>query len=446
MHNNTTDHRQAGTQGFTSSYKRYVMSLLLVVYTFNFIDRQILSLLMESIKSDLLLSDTQLGFLSGIAFAVFYCTLGIPIARWADRGNRVTIISLALLVWSGMTALCGLTTNFFQLLLARIGVGVGEAGCSPPAHSLIADYFSPAERPKAVSLYMMGVPLGILGGYLIGGWVNEIYGWRIAFLTVGIPGVLLAILVKRTIREPLRGQFDGQLNSYKKHPSLKVALTHLCHQRALWHLTAGITLATFAGIGAIQWLPSYFIRSHGMATGELGTWLSFISGIGGIVGIYLGGALSQKFGSHDERIQLRILAIGTALMPLVLIIALQLPDPHMSLSLLFFFNVLYFFYYGPSFSIVQGLADSNTRALTIAIVMFVQNLVGAGLGPQVVGLLSDLLNPAFGGDALRIAIIINSLIALWAALHFGLAGKHIRSTMQTIHSSDHDSRTLLVDE
>ena len=425
---------------FSQPYKRYAISLLLVVYTFNFVDRQILALLMEPIKADLQLSDTQLGFLSGIAFAVFYCTLGIPIARWADRGNRVTIISIALALWSAMTALCGLATNFVQLLLARIGVGIGEAGCSPPAHSLIADYFPRAERSKAVSLYMMGVPLGILGGYLVGGWVSQFYGWRIAFMVVGVPGVLLALLVKLTLREPVRGQSDGIATDNQTQPRLREVFSILLQQRSLVHMVAGITLATFAGIGAMQWIPSYYIRSHGMTTGELGTWLAFVTGIGGLVGVYLGGFFTHRFGADDERIQARILAISTALMPLVLFVALQWSDARISLLCLFFFNLLYFFYYGPSFSLVQGLANIKIRALTIAIVMFVQNLIGAGLGPQSVGLISDALTPSFGAQSLQIAILINSLVALWAAVHFWLAGRAINADIHAAQGTHKDEQ------
>ncbi len=409
----------------TVRYKRYVISLLLVVYTFNFIDRQILALLMEPIKTELLLSDTQLGFLSGIAFAVFYCTLGIPIARWADSGNRVTIISLALAIWSGMTVLCGLVTNFLQLLLVRIGVGVGEAGCSPPAHSLIADYFPRAERSRAVSLYMMGVPLGILGGYLAGGWVNELYGWRVAFMVVGLPGLLLAVLVKLSIKEPPRGLSDGRAPEPAKSPDLGTVVAMLRLQPALWHIVAGITLATFAGIGVSQWIPAYYIRSHGMATGELGSWLAFVTGVGGIVGIYLGGYLTHRYGASDERMQVRLLAVSTAFMPLVLMTSLLLPNPQLSLLVLFLFNALYFFYYGPAFALIQGLANVKIRALTIAIVMFIQNLLGAGLGPQAVGIGSDLLKPYFDESALGAAMLLTSLTALWAALHFWWAGKSI---------------------
>ena len=196
---------------FSPAVRNYALSVLVVVYTFNFIDRQILSILLEPIKQDLGLSDSALGMLTGFAFALFYATLGIPIARFADRGNRRNLIALALTIWSGMTALSGVAQNFWHLLLARIGVGVGEAGCSPPAHSMIADYFPAENRATALGIYSLGIPFGILFGFIAGGWLNEFFGWRVAFFVVGIPGLLLALLVRYTLREPPRGMAEGRV-------------------------------------------------------------------------------------------------------------------------------------------------------------------------------------------------------------------------------------------
>ena len=211
----------------TNSIRNYALGILVVVYTFNFIDRQILSILLESIKTDLDLSDTSLGFLTGFAFALFYATLGIPIAKYADKGNRRNLIALSLGIWSFMTALSGLAQNFFHLLFARIGVGVGEAGCSPPAHSMIADYFPANKRSTALGIYSLGIPFGIMFGLFAGGWINEVFGWRLAFFVVGIPGILLAFIFRFTVKEPIRGQAEGKVAS-EKQPSIYETVSYLC--------------------------------------------------------------------------------------------------------------------------------------------------------------------------------------------------------------------------
>jgi len=264
--------------------------MLLLVSIFNFTDHMIFSLLMEPIKIDLSLSDTQLGLLSGLAFAIFYCLLGLPIARWADRGNRVTIISIAIITWSGMTALCGLATNFVQILFCRIGVGAGEAGCTPPSHSLISDYYSRAERPKAMSFFMMGAPLGILVGYLLGGWINELYGWRTAFISLGIPGVVIGFLVKSTVMDPRtskrsRHELGSYMDEKPELPPITNVVSALLGNTTFLHLAAALALMYFVGYGIGQWQPAYFIRVHGMQSGELGIWLAISGGLGGAIGV-----------------------------------------------------------------------------------------------------------------------------------------------------------------
>lgn len=270
--------------------KQYVIFMLLLVSIFNFTDHMIFSLLMEPIKIDLSLSDTQLGLLSGLAFAIFYCLLGLPIARWADRGNRVTIISIAIITWSGMTALCGLATNFVQILFCRIGVGAGEAGCTPPSHSLISDYYSRAERPKAMSFFMMGAPLGILVGYLLGGWINELYGWRTAFISLGIPGVVIGFLVKSTVMDPRtskrsRHELGSYMDEKPELPPITNVVSALLGNTTFLHLAAALALMYFVGYGIGQWQPAYFIRVHGMQSGELGIWLAISGGLGGAIGV-----------------------------------------------------------------------------------------------------------------------------------------------------------------
>ena len=424
-----------------STYKHYVIGALLVVYTFNFVDRQILSLLIQPIKDELQLSDTQLGFLSGLAFAFFYTTLGIPIARLADRRNRVSIISICLALWSGMTALCGLAGNFWHLLLARIGVGIGEAGCTPPAHSVIADYFPRAERSRALSIYMLGIPLGILVGYLVGGWVNELYGWRIAFFTLGIPGVLLAVFVKLTLREPARGRVDGLENHREPVPTLREVLSYLWRQSSFRHLVIANVIIAFMNQGVFQWMPAFFIRSYGMTTGELGTWLALTHGVGGLIGIYLAGLLTGRYGEGNEHRQTRVIAIATVMvMPSALIIFLS-TDKYLALWMQLPIALFALFFLGPLFGLVQSLASLRMRATASALVLLIVNLIGHGFGPQLVGLVSDLLSPLFYREALRYSLVLFSLLPLWAAWHFLLAGRTIRADIQAVSERQKELRT-----
>ena len=266
----------------------YAVGLLTLVYTFNFIDRQLLAILQESIKLDLSLSDSQLGLLTGFAFAVFYVTAGIPIARWADRSNRRNIIALAIGLWSLMTALSGMAQNYAQLLVARIGVGVGEAGGSPPAHSIISDIFPAHKRASALSFYSTGVNIGILFGFLAGGWLNEFFGWRVAFMVVGVPGLLIALLVRTTLAEPIRGLAEQRTVADEPVP-LGTVLSLLWSRSSFRHMALAGALNAFAGYSTSSWTASFMIRSHNMTTGELGTWLALIMGLGGAIGVLFGG-------------------------------------------------------------------------------------------------------------------------------------------------------------
>ena len=275
------------------SARYYAVGLLTVVYTFNFIDRQLLSILQESIKADLLLSDQQLGLLTGFAFALFYVSAGIPIARWADRANRRNIVALAIGIWSFMTAISGFVQSYVQLLLARIGVGIGEAGGSPPAHSIISDIFPPERRASALAFYSMGVNIGILFGFLVGGWLNEFFDWRTAFLVVGAPGLLIALLVRYTLREPIRGLSEQRQGNTETAP-FGTVLRLLMSRSAFRHMAFGAALNAFAGYSSSSWTASFMIRSHGMTTGELGTWLALILGLGGAVGVLAGGVIAER--------------------------------------------------------------------------------------------------------------------------------------------------------
>ncbi|MFK7730321.1 MAG: spinster family MFS transporter, partial [Pseudomonadales bacterium] len=286
----------------TPRARYYALFLLTIVYAFNFIDRQLLAILQESIKGDLGLSDSQLGLLAGFAFALFYVTAGIPIARWADHSNRRNIVAASVFPWSFMTAISGSVQNYVQLLLARIGVGIGEAGGSPPSHSIISDIFPPEKRASALGLYSTGVNIGILFGFLLGGWINEYFGWRTAFLVVGAPGILLAVLVRFTLAEPIRGLSENKQHEVEADstPFLGV-MKLLWSRRSFRHMALAGALNAFAGYSTASWTASFMIRSYDMATGELGTWLAFTSGVCGAIGVFCGGLIADKLGARDQR-------------------------------------------------------------------------------------------------------------------------------------------------
>ncbi|MEK9748925.1 MAG: MFS transporter [Pseudomonadales bacterium] len=415
---------------FSPAVRNYALSVLVVVYTFNFIDRQILSILLEPIKQDLGLSDSALGMLTGFAFALFYATLGIPIARFADRGNRRNLIALALTIWSGMTALSGLAQNFWHLLLARIGVGVGEAGCSPPAHSMIADYFPAENRATALGIYSLGIPFGILFGFIAGGWLNEFFGWRVAFFVVGIPGVLLALLVRYTLREPPRGMAEGRVAEVEQ-PTVMETFRFLWSKRSFRHMAVGGGLTAFVGYGVVTWVPSFLIRSYGMSTGDVGTYLGLILGIPGGIGIALGGYLADRYGARDTRWYLWVVAVALiACVPLSFGVYLS-ATAFASLIFLIIPILLGNFYQATTFSQTQGLVSLRMRSVAAAVLLFILNIIGLGAGPQAVGILSDVLQPQYGDESLRYALLILSLVNVWSAYHYYLAGKYLKDDLVT---------------
>lgn len=277
------------TTSSTDKYRNYTLFILTTVYVFNFVDRQILVILQESIKQELNLSDTQLGLMSGFTFAIFYVSFGIPIARLADKGNRRNIIAVSLTIWSAMTALSGAAQNFIQLLLARIGVGIGEAGGSPPAHSIISDLFPAKKRATALAIYSTGISIGILIGFLLGGWIDQYFGWRTAFLVVGIPGILFALILRFTIKEPPRGLSEKGNAIVDQHHSMKDVFRLLREKRSFRYIALGAGLAAYVSYTATSWLPPFMARVHGMGSGEIGTWLSLIFGIGSGLGYFMGG-------------------------------------------------------------------------------------------------------------------------------------------------------------
>jgi len=408
----------------SSGYRAYALGLLVVVYVLNFIDRQILTILAKPIADELQFSDSQLGLLTGPAFALFYTFAGIPIARWADVGVRRSIIALALLIWSGMTALTSLAGSLGQLALARIGVGVGEAGCSPPAHSLISDLFPIERRATALAIYSLGIPIGGALGSLLGGWLGELYGWRIAFLAVGLPGVLLAAVVRLTLREPKRAVVHGR-------ESVREVFSFMLRRRAFVHMSIGAALHAFYGYGAGAFVPVFLMRVHGLALGELGTWLAAIGLTTGVLGTYLGGAVSDRLASLEVRWYMRVPAIASVLaVPFSLLFYLW-PDGRTALLLSIPGSLLGPIYLGPTFAMTQTLVRPQMRALASAILLFIINLIGLGLGPFFVGVLSDALKPSYGIDSVRYALLGTVVVgALWSSLHYMLAARTLAEDLR----------------
>ena len=414
----------------SARYARYVLGVLFVVYVFNFIDRQILSILLPSIKEELQVSDALLGFLTGPAFALFYTFAGIPIARWADSGSRRTIIALGLGVWSAMTAAQGLARVFWQLAVARIGVGVGEAACSPPAHSLISDYFPLERRATALAIYASGIHFGIFFGYLARGWIGEYFGWRTALLVVGLPGLALALLVRLTVREPPRGQFDGA-QSDSRVASIGEVFRFLWKLRAFRHLSIASAFMSFVGYGLANWTPIFLVRVHGMSISEIGSWLGPITGVFGASGAFLGGWLSDRWGARDARWFVWVPAIGAVVgIPFVLVLLFR-SDPHEALLLSIPSTVMGAMWLGPVFSMTQTLAQVRMRAVASAILLFIINIIGLGMGPQVVGILNDALEPRFGDEAVRWSLAAVAVVmSLWAGLHYVLAARTLREDLR----------------
>ncbi len=412
----------------TALLRRYVLGILLVVYTFNFIDRQILSILLEPIKKDLMLSDQALGFLAGFAFAAFYATLGIPMALWADRGNRRNLIAVSLALWSAMTAACGLAQNFLHLAIARIGVGIGEAGCSPPSHSIIADYYPPHQRASAIGIYALGIPLGVMFGLFVGGRMNELFGWRIAFFLVGLPGLALALLVRFTVPEPRRGLSDARADRGEQ-PGIMETVRFLRRRPAFVHLSFGAALACFIGYGFIVWFPSFLIRTHHMKSSDVGLWLGLLIGVVGGLSMYIGGVLADRFSTRDTRWSAWIVTAANLVGLPFGVAAYLVNDPYWALLLFIPPVVAANFWQATTLAQAQSLVRLRMRAQTSAILLFIANIIGLGAGPWAIGAVSDLLVPRYGADSLRYSLMGFSVIGLWVAWHFYQGGKHLRADL-----------------
>jgi predicted MFS family arabinose efflux permease len=412
----------------SSKYRGYTLFILTAVYVFNFIDRQILVILQESIKQELGLSDTQLGLMTGFTFAIFYVSFGIPIARLADKGNRRNIIAVSLTIWSAFTALSGMAQNFLQLLLARIGVGIGEAGGSPPSHSIISDLYPPKKRATALAIYSTGISIGILLGFLIGGWVNQYLGWRMTFLVVGLPGIALALILRFTLKEPARGASENGADTANQH-SIKDVLKLLKAKKSFRYIAVGAGLAAYVSYTVSSWLPPFMARVHEMSSAEIGTWLSLIFGIGSGLGYFMGGFLTDRLSKKDKRWYLWLPAMALIVATPLALLAFFATDKNTTLLAIVIPAFLNSLYLAPCIALTHGIVNVRMRALASAILFFVLNIIGLGFGPFVAGVISDTLQPTLGIDALRWALSNSVIASLLSALCLYMASKSIREDL-----------------
>lgn len=444
-----------------------LLVLATLLLAFNYVDRLVLALVLQDIKVDLDLSDTLLGFLSGIAFAVFYATMGVPIARLADRGDRVAIISTAAALWSVCVVLCGAATSFIQLFIIRIGVAVGEAGCIPPAQSLLSDFFPRSDRARAFAIYALGGPLSVILGSFMAGWINEYYGWRATFVIVGCPGILLAFLGWFLLSEPRRasstratirslGPPDTTAESEittrssdtaAKNRSFKDDVLVLAKNASFRHLLIAQTILYFFVYGiVIQWQPSFFIRTYGFTTGELGTWQLLSWCVMGSIGVYGGGAIVHRFMARDESRQLRFMGVAISIYGLLNILVYLTPYRYVAIGLTALASPFYNCIYGPVFALNQSVVPESMRATAVAIVLFFANLLGMGLGGLATGMLSDALAPIYGADSLRYALFVLTPGFLWCGIHFWLASRTVALDIERANesvSSDTNNRDHL---
>ncbi|MGV3480734.1 MAG: spinster family MFS transporter [Sphingobium sp.] len=428
----------------STGYRRYALCVLLVIYILNFLDRQIVSILAEPIKHDLHLADLQLGLMTGLAFALFYTVLGIPIARVAETGNRPRIIAAAAGAWSLFTIACGFAQNFVQLVLCRIGVGIGEAGCTPPAHSLITDYTPREKRASALAFYSLGIPLGGLFGMGLGGVIADAHGWRTAFLVAGIPGILMALVAATTLVEP-RSRLAADLAARRAaRPPFREAMAEIRSKRSFWLIAFAAAIKAFIGYGAAAFLAPFFFRNHAAEltliakdfglglTGFLGITLGIVLGLTGAVGTWMGGYLADKYGARDLRAYVSIPAIST-LMGIPFYIAGLLSESAVFALVMFAFPpLLNTLWYGPGYAAVQGLVQPQNRATASAVLLFLINLIGLGLGPLGVGAVSDLISGPMGlgmAEGVRWSLMIFILFGALASTLFWMARKSIREEM-----------------
>lgn len=414
------------TDATSPAYRWYVLGLLVTVGVIAWVDRNVLAVLLESIKADLGFTDLQLGLLGGVAFGLFYATLGLPVAWLADRYNRSAVLTAAVTVWSAMTALCGYATGFATLFLARIGVGIGEAGAAPPSQALVAEYFPREKRGFALGVLYLYIPLGFLVGFSTGGWLNELFGWRTAFLLVGLPGIAVALILKLTLREPPRTL------PRTAAPSVLSTAAHFWRHSTLRHLPVAGALHGVGAFAATVWLPSYFIRMHGMSSGEAGSWMALAYGLGGGIGVLAGGRLADLLAKRtgDERWYVWCCAAALTLTVPFAAASYLTTSAGIAIACLMVATTFGHMHLGPLVATIQNLAGTQRRAVAAALYLFLGNIVSTGLGPTIVGAASDFFGRTMGNDALRYSLlVIVTTTTLWSALHFLLASRTLRADL-----------------
>jgi predicted MFS family arabinose efflux permease len=408
----TTRNLPAGDAVLPAGERRIALALLTSVFAVHFLDRQLFAILIPPIKAELALSDTQLGFLSGFAFTVLFSTVGLVIARIADRADRSRVIAWSLVAFSAMTAVCGMVTTFWQLLIARIGVGAGEGGTNPASHSLIADAFPVQHRATAMAVYSIGPNLGMILAFGIGGWLAQSAGWRVAFFFAGVLGLALALVTRTMLRDP-RDQLRG-VRREPGPPPLDVARAIL-RSRTLRQLFLAATLATAAATGLVTWLPALLTRVHGLTLAHAGALLALGLGVVGAAGTYMCGRIADRASASDSRRMLVVLAMLQGVLAISLPLALLAESRIVAALLLAVPCAVIAGYIGPTLALVQGIVDPRARAFSAAILLFFVNLFGAGIGPLAVGMISDAIG---GSQALRYAMLVIPLLCLWSAWHY----------------------------
>ena len=404
-------------------YRYYVLIILTVVSMVNIMDRLIMSILLEDIKAEFAMTDTQLGLLAGLAFALFYALMSIPIARWADVSNRKNILAGALIIWSGMTALCGAATGFVSLFLARLGVGIGEAGGSPPSYSIMADYFKPSERARAMGIYFTGAVLGTGGGLIVGGLLGEWLGWRMTFFVLGVPGVLLGVLLYFTVKEPPRGRYDTGNQASKEATDLQRTLKSLARNKVYVRVSISFAMLTMVGYAMAMWLAPIMLRNFDVSLGKVGLYLGITYICGGIPGPLIGGYLTDYMVKLDSRWRAWIPAIAVVCSVSTFWFCLSAESLWEFLGFFALTYAIFMIPQGASMSLLQSSVGSGERALGTAFALLVNSMVGLALGPLLIGILSDALAPTYGVKSLNyalmtvcgIAALIATLCYLWTS-------------------------------
>lgn len=405
-------------------YRWYVLGVLVLVYAFSYMDRQIVSILLEDLRDEFAMTDTQLGLLSGLAFVLFYATLGVPIARLADRSNRVRIVAIAVSVWSAMTAVCGLAGSFWHLFLARVGVGVGEAGGGPPSLAIVSDYFAPKERAFATSIYAMGPTIGSFIGLAAGGWVAQEYGWRWAFLGMGLPGIALGLILYTTVREPVRGGLDPVVTEQEQESFFNTVKALIRNRLWLW-VTLGQAFAVFVGYGFSSWKPSFYLRKFDLTQAEVGSLLGIMGLLVGVPSLLAGGFIGDRIIARSRKLAVR--CIGYSVLLVIPFYATSLVlDSWIATTLLLGVGLMFYqIGYGTSVSISLSAVAPSQRALAMSFGFLLANLLGLGLGPLLIGVISDAASGIFGEDSLAFSLGICLFSMVISFVFYWVAGSEI---------------------